>query len=460
MVLCMIVGCGSKSGRDKGLYFARVPSVVTNQGEEAQELSKERRSRWVSAISRDDLTEEILENDRVCEKHFVSGKAAKSWDKYNVDWVPTLLLGHKKATDRAHHKEAAAKRSERARERELVKKPAFEKRERELELERAAKRQKLDEPGEQVSNLSFEGNESKEKKTTVEAGTQTEEFDHLIGGIKFFTGLPSFDILHNNLTSFQEFIMTLIKLKLDAPHQDLSYRFNVSLSTVSRIFSAWMVALDVRLAPLINWPEREDLWRTMPQCFKYSFGNKTTVIIDCFEVFINRPSNLLARGQTWSSYKHHNTVKVLIGITPQGTISYVSQAWGGRTSDKFLTENCGILNKLLPGDLVLADRGFTIAESVMFQQAQLAIPAFTKGKDQLDPVDVEKTRGIANVRIHVERVIGLLRRKYSILSGILPIDFLISNPNGSQEEATPMIERIINVSAALVNLCPGIVPLD
>ena len=96
----------------------------------------------------------------------------------------------------------------------------------------------------------------------------------------------------------------------------------------------------------------------------------------------------------------------------------------------------------------------------MFQQAQLAIPAFTKGKDQLDPVDVEKTRGIANVRIHVERVIGLLRRKYSILSGILPIDFLISNPGGSQEEATPVIDRIINVSAALVNLCPGIVPLD
>ena len=198
----------------------------------------------------------------------------------------------------------------------------------------------------------------------------------------------------------------------------------------------------------------------MEQCFKYSFGNKTTVIIDCFEVFINRPSNLLSRAQTWSSYKHHNTVKVLIGITPQGTISYVSQAWGGRTSDKFLTENCGILNKLLPGDLVLADRGFTIAESVMFQQAQLAIPAFTKGKDQLDPVDVEKPRGIANVRIHVERVIGLLRRKYSILSGILPIDFLISNPNGLQEEATTMIDRIIIVSAALVNLCPGIVPLD
>ena len=71
MVLCLIVSCGNKSGQDKGLYFVRVPSVLTNQGEEVQKISEERRSRWISAISRDDLTEEILENDRVCEKHLV-----------------------------------------------------------------------------------------------------------------------------------------------------------------------------------------------------------------------------------------------------------------------------------------------------------------------------------------------------------------------------------------------------
>ena len=119
-----------------------------------------------------------------------------------------------------------------------------------------------------------------------------------------------------------------------------------------------------------------------------------------------------------------------------------------------------ILNKLLPWDLVLPDRGFTIVEGMMLQQVQLAIPAFTKGKDQLYLVDIEKTRGIANVHIHVESVIGLLRRKCSLLSGILPIDFLMSSPNGSKEQATPLIDRIINVSAALVNFCPLIVPLD
>ena len=70
-----------------------------------------------------------------------------------------------------------------------------------------------------------------------------------------------------------------MKLKLDVPLKDLSYRFNISLPTASRVFIAWMVALDVRLAPLIKWPEREDLWRTMPQCFQFAFGKKTTVII-------------------------------------------------------------------------------------------------------------------------------------------------------------------------------------
>ena len=78
----------------------------------------------------------------------------------------------------------------------------------------------------------------------------------------------------------------------------------------------------------------------------------------------------------------------------------------------------------------------------------------------MDPVDVEGTRGIANVRIHVERIIGLLRRKYIILSGILPIDFLQCDPNGSQEAKIPMIDRIITVCAALTNLSNGIVPLD
>ena len=289
--------------------------------------------------------------------------------------------------------------------------------------------------------------------------------------VRFYTGLPSLEVLmvvfdhvashvkrqSQSLDRFQEFIIVLMKLRLNVPLRDLAYRFVVSISTISRIFFHWIVVMDKRLFPFVYWPDRHQLWKTMPQCFQYAFGRKTTVVNDCFEVFIERPSNLLARAQTFSSYKHHNTIKILVGITPQGTISFVSEAWGG--NDKFVTENCGFLDKLLPGDMVMADRGFTVSESIGIKQARLVIPAFTKGKSQLDPVDVEQTRGIANVRIHVERVIGLLRRKFTILEGTLPTDCLISNHENSDRH-TPLVDHMIRVCAALVNFCPPIVPFD
>jgi len=434
-----------------------------------------------SAISRDDLTEKILNNDRVCDQHFHSGTAAPLWDRHSIDWVPSLInLGHGKSATRREQTEAQEARAERSKERR-------KRQAEQQEQERLLKLQKLNEPGvpladfaseiveaenlnfseveqvqEEAADLQPDDQETYDCSTQTEAfdhlyrsvaslsvkdcsrtdaSTQTEEFDYLFthlspskpfdenyfkddnAKVSFYTGLPTYEVLEATFihvspfvkrrtqcrTLFQEMVMVLMKLRLNVPHQDLAYRFGVSQSTVSRTFAHWLFIMDVRLWPLIRWPEREELWKTMPQCFKFSFGTKTTLIIDCFEVFCVKPTNLLARAQTFSSYKHHNTVKVLIGITPQGCISFVSEAWGGRTSDKYLTENCGLLDKLLPGDLVMADRGFTIHDGVALKYAELVIPAFTKGKEQLDPIDVEKTRGIAHVRIHVERVIGLLR---------------------------------------------------
>ena len=96
MVLCLMVNCHSRTVRDKGISFFRVPVIVKNQGEACEELSIERRRRWLSAISRDGLTENLIQSGRVCSQHFAQGKPAASWDKWNVDWVPTLNLGHSK----------------------------------------------------------------------------------------------------------------------------------------------------------------------------------------------------------------------------------------------------------------------------------------------------------------------------------------------------------------------------
>ena len=162
---------------------------------------------------------------------------------------------------------------------------------------------------------------------------------------KFYTGIANFVLLThvfnlvathikhtstNVLPQFLEFIITLMKLRLNCPFQDLAYRFGISISTVhvSRIFDKWIDIMSTRLHFLIVWPEREELRKTMQLVFKQNFGNKVALIIDRFEVFIERPASLIARAMTWSNYKHHNTVKFLIGITPQEVISFIPRAWG------------------------------------------------------------------------------------------------------------------------------------
>lgn len=105
---------------------------------------------------------------------------------------------------------------------------------------------------------------------------------------------------------------------------------------------------------------------------------------------------------------------------------------------------------------MLADRGFNVAEAIGMVQSQLHLPAFTRGKSQLSALEVEQTREIANVRIHVERVIGAVKQKFSISQSTLPIDFIVKRSN----ELCPLINRIVRVSCALCNLCDSVVPFD
>ena len=106
----------------------------------------------------------------------------------------------------------------------------------------------------------------------------------------------------------------------------MAYHFNISKSKGSRIFDKWVDVMARELKFLIKWQGREVLQKTMPHDFVQAYGRKVVVVIDCFEVFIDCPGDLLARACTWSNYKHHNTVKFLIGICPQGVISFIFKA--------------------------------------------------------------------------------------------------------------------------------------
>lgn len=230
-----------------------------------------------------------------------------------------------------------------------------------------------------------------------------------------------------------------MKLKLGHSNKDLALRFNIKQQYGSTILRNWL-PLSHSLKSLIVWPSRE---RTnLPKSFQ-SFKN-CCCIIDCTEIFIERPFNLNARAQTYSNYKSHNTIKYLIKISPAEAVTFLSSGWGGRASYKEITLHSGFLDKVVHGDCALADRGFLIEEELATRGAVLRIPAFTRNRTQMSVRDVDVSRQIAHVRIHVERVIGRLK-KFKILSSVITL---------SQVD---LIDDMMVTIAGVVNLNPSVV---
>lgn len=63
-------------------------------------------------------------------------------------------------------------------------------------------------------------------------------------------------------------------------------------------------------------------------------------------------------------------------ISTSSVITYVSDAWPGKTSDRLITERSGLLGALEPGDSVMADTGCTIGDSLQKEKWHLNIPPF------------------------------------------------------------------------------------
>ena len=113
-------------------------------------------------------------------------------------------------------------------------------------------------------------------KIQTRAATQTDEFEYMYlfkeavtqpsteeyfvkneDRVRVYTGLSGFDVLNTTscfvspfvsqksrtLILFQEFVVVLVKLRLNVPLQHLAFRFGVSLSILSRTFTAWLTVM-------------------------------------------------------------------------------------------------------------------------------------------------------------------------------------------------------------------------
>lgn len=119
-----------------------------------------------------------------------------------------------------------------------------------------------------------------------------------------------------SLSSKDEFVLTLMKLRLGSINADLADSFGVSESTVGKIINTREPFLANELKCLIHNPPKEVAIENLPTKFRGPKYRNVRHIIDCTEVFIKTAKDTKLKAATWSDYKHHQTLKVLISVMP------------------------------------------------------------------------------------------------------------------------------------------------
>ncbi|KAK2552456.1 hypothetical protein P5673_026543 [Acropora cervicornis] len=240
----------------------------------------------------------------------LEGKPAATGDKHNIDWVPTLNLSQMEFKG-DQQKEQKQKASEERAEREKTQ----ETRHSTARIQSCPEEKTSTYTGLAIVNTP-EMEPSKPSCSTSCATSDTEKQPK--GSIP--------ELLKDDETQIKEFAYMFYRPTYHVLHReyfrsDDKVRFYMGLPS-----SKILVATLNHVAPYVS---------------------QRTQTLDPYQEFIMV------------------LIKLHLSISFQDlTYRFLVSAWGGKTCDKFLTKNCGFLNKLLPGDMVMADKGFTISDSV------------------------------------------------------------------------------------------------
>ncbi|XP_060578163.1 uncharacterized protein LOC132735245 [Ruditapes philippinarum] len=241
----------------------RLPKVIKHQGEKTQQLSQDRRDKWLANIARVDLKASSYDNLRICSDHFIN-KPADLYDQLNPDWAPTVKMGRchvlKTPTPTKSRYNRSLIRSSKkldtaAASALLELSCGNSETDPDLEMESGTASQTdvtcslLKAMDSEVQRLQMENARLQQK-----VDSQNFDLPFFYGDdakVKYYTGLTNFSVLkalydyvepdipitHKSaLNKFQQLMVVLMKLRLNASNQDLAVRFGVSDTTISRVF--------------------------------------------------------------------------------------------------------------------------------------------------------------------------------------------------------------------------------
>ena len=123
-------------------------------------------------------------------------------------------------------------------------------------------------------------------------------------------------------------VLTFVKLKHNVSYALLTVVFKCCTKrNCAKIILRMLDMLSSFLKWAIPWPSKEEILQNMS--FYFKDYEDVRVIVDCTEIFIQRPKNLCCQVITYSQYKSSNTIKFMTGVIPAGTISFVSKCYSG-----------------------------------------------------------------------------------------------------------------------------------
>ena len=144
------------------------------------------------------------------------------------------------------------------------------------------------------------------------------------------------------VTAINNLFLYLVWLQNGFTLQHLSWLFDISIPTASTYIITRTHFLYFKLRNVPIWPAREQVDEYMPEPFRRTYPF-TRSIIDCTELYCPRPLSLSTQSALYSHYKCHVTCKGLIGVSPSGSVTFISQLFDGSISDREIVSRSGFL---------------------------------------------------------------------------------------------------------------------
>lgn len=205
-------------------------------------------------------------------------------------------------------------------------------------------------PKDDKEAMAFNIDNSSTSQFKALLGITENHFDFIFALIKDSLREPK-----NSCRPKDKLVVTLMILKTGLTFEAVSAFFCVTAVTISRWFEETIYAFAEISKAGVYWLPKEQVQARMPKAFKTHFPN-TRAILDCSEVPMTTPSGQAEQTYCYSNYKSCHTMKYLVACAPSGEITFVSGAYGGRTTDCEIVNQSGILNLIQPEDLILADK--------------------------------------------------------------------------------------------------------